>query len=333
MEALKIDFVVPWVDGSDKDWIRDRLQLEGKDVEITDSDYRDWDIFKYWFRAVEMYAPWVNNVYLITYGHLPDFLNVDHPKLKIINHTDYIPSDYLPTFSSHTIELNMHRIEGLSEHFVYFNDDMFLNQPVTPEDFFKKGLPCDTAVINPIVPARYDTISNIMLNDIGVINQNFSKRQVIKKNPGKWYNYRNGVLNALNLIFTPWSRFPGLYQQHLPTSFLKSTFETIWEKEYDVLHQTCLHQIRDYKYDVNQWVIKEWQMCEGNFMPRSHKIGDRFLIDSIEEAEKGAQALKSKKYKMVCLNDHYGGENLEKIIISLSEAFESKLSRPCKFEK
>ncbi|WP_331836427.1 hypothetical protein [Erysipelothrix piscisicarius] len=74
---------------------------------------------------------WVNNVYLITYGHLPDFLNVDHPKLKIINHTDYIPSDYLPTFSSHTIELNMHRIEGLSEHFVYFNDDMFLNQPMS----------------------------------------------------------------------------------------------------------------------------------------------------------------------------------------------------------
>ncbi|MDE8070900.1 stealth family protein, partial [Erysipelothrix rhusiopathiae] len=133
MEALKIDFVVPWVDGSDKDWIRDRLQLEGKGVEITDSDYRDWDIFKYWFRAVEMYAPWVNNVYLITYGHLPEFLNVDHPKLKIINHTDYIPKEYLPTFSSHAIELNMHRIEGLSEHFVYFNDDMFLNKPVTPE--------------------------------------------------------------------------------------------------------------------------------------------------------------------------------------------------------
>lgn len=207
MEALKIDFVVPWVDGSDKDWIRDRLQLEGKNTEIEDSDYRDWDIFKYWFRAVEMYAPWVNNVYLITYGHLPDFLNVDHPKLKIINHTDYIPKEYLPTFSSHAIELNMHRIEGLSEHFVYFNDDMFLNQPVTPEDFFKDGLPCDTAVINPIVPARYDTISNIMINDIGVINQNFGKRQVIKKNPGKWYNYRNGVLNVLNLIFTPWSRF------------------------------------------------------------------------------------------------------------------------------
>lgn len=333
MESLKIDFVVPWVDGSDKDWIRDRLQLEGKDVEITDSDYRDWDIFKYWFRAVEMYAPWVNNVYLITYGHLPEFLNVDHPKLKIINHTDYIPKEYLPTFSSHAIELNMHRIEGLSEHFVYFNDDMFLNKPVTPEDFFKEGLPCDTAVINPIVPARYDTISNIMINDIGVINQNFSKRQVVKKNPWKWYNYCNGVLNALNLIFTPWSRFPGLYQQHLPTSFLKSTFETIWEKEYDVLHQTCLHQIRDYKYDVNQWVIKEWQMCEGNFMPRSHKIGDRFLIDSLEEAEKGAAAIKSNKYKMLCLNDHYDGEDLDEIIETLTDAFNSKLSNISGFEK
>ena len=332
METVKIDFVVPWVDGSDKEWIKERMKLEGVEGDLVVNDYRDWDIFKYWFRAVETYAPWVNKIYLITYGHLPKFLNIDHPKLKIIKHEDYIPKEYLPTFSSHVIELNLHRIEGLSEHFVYFNDDTFINQPMEPEDFFIDGLPCDSAIINPIVPARYDTISNIMINDIGIINQNFNKKEVMKRDRWKWYNHRNGVLNLLNLMFSPWSRFPGLYQQHLPTSFLKSTFNTVWEKEYDVLDQTCQHQIRDYKYDVNQWLIKEWQMCEGNFMPRNHKIGERFLIDSVEEATKAAKALTSKKYKMVCLNDHYNGLDLEKISKEIILSFKEKFTENSHFE-
>ena len=71
---------------------------------------------------------------------MPKWLNTNHPKLNIVKHSDYIPSQYLPTFNSHTIELNIHRIKGLSEFFVYFNDDMFLTRRAKPTEFFKNNL-------------------------------------------------------------------------------------------------------------------------------------------------------------------------------------------------
>ena len=81
---------------------------------------------RWWFRAVEKFAPWVNKIHFVTYGHLPKWLNIDNPKLNIAKHSDFIPQKYLPTFSSFPIEVNLHRIKGLAERFVYFNDDMFL---------------------------------------------------------------------------------------------------------------------------------------------------------------------------------------------------------------
>ena len=67
----------------------------------------------------------VRRIHFVTWGHLPSWLNKEHPKLNIVNHKDFIPEKYLPTFNSHAL-WNMHRIPGLAENFVYFNDDMFL---------------------------------------------------------------------------------------------------------------------------------------------------------------------------------------------------------------
>ena len=126
-----IDFVIPWVDGSDPAWQKERdakaAQLGSMErCDNRGERYRDWDNLKYWFRGVEKFAPWVHKIYFVTWGHLPEWLDVQHPKLVIVRHEDYIPKEYLPTFNSHTIEWNLHRIHGLSENFVYFNDDIFL---------------------------------------------------------------------------------------------------------------------------------------------------------------------------------------------------------------
>ena len=79
----------------------------------------------------------MRKVHFVTWGHIPQWLNTKHPKLNIVCHEDFIPQKFLPTFNSHTIEWNFHRIPGLTEQFVYFNDDMFLLKPVYMEDFFK----------------------------------------------------------------------------------------------------------------------------------------------------------------------------------------------------
>lgn len=151
-DNCKVDFVIPWVDGADVTWYEKKLKYSGKlsgDENI--NRYRDWGTLKYWFRGVEKYAPWVNKVYLITDNQTPEWIDLQCSKLQLINHSDFIPSKNLPTFSSHPIELNMHRISALSEHFVYFNDDCFLTKPVEKSLFFKNDVPCDSPVLSPII--------------------------------------------------------------------------------------------------------------------------------------------------------------------------------------
>lgn len=133
MTQEKIDFVVTWVDGADPVWLsrkkaylKDKLGVDMGDESVEDGDdrYRDFGLFKYWFRSIEKYAPWVNKIFLITDRQIPEWLDVNHPKIRWVNHDEFIPKEYLPTYSSPAIELNFHRIEELSENFVYFNDDV-----------------------------------------------------------------------------------------------------------------------------------------------------------------------------------------------------------------
>ena len=137
----KIDFVMIWVDGADPAWRAEKNKYDSSDErgDNTEIRYRSWDNLQYWFRGIEKFAPWVNRIHFVTWGHLPAWINKNNPKLNIVNHKDYIPEKYLPTFNANTIELNLHRIKGLSEQFVYFNDDMFVTAPVKPEDFFRNG--------------------------------------------------------------------------------------------------------------------------------------------------------------------------------------------------
>lgn len=329
--SIKIDFVIPWVDGSDPKWIEERNKY-GEEKIIT-SQYRDWDILKYWFRGIEEFAPWVNKIYFITWGHIPSFLNTKHPKLVIVKHEDYIPKEYLPTFSSHVIETNLHRIKGLSEHFVYFNDDVFITRKVEPRDFFKKGIPVDTAIMKPIEPARYDSISSMMVNNVSLINENFKKKSSFRKNITKWINWRYYHLILLNFFFIPWPRFIGFYEQHLSNAYLKSTFEEVWEKEYDVLNLTGMNRIRNFKVDVNQWLFKNWRIAKGEFYPRSLLFGKYIMVDSIDKAHKASDVLKKKKYKIVCINDHYKGEFMDEIIKIIKEGFDFILEKKSNFEK
>ena len=156
----KIDFVLTWVDGSDPDWLAQRREYQpGRGTDAGESRYRDWDNLQYWFRGVEKFAPWVNKIYFVTWGHVPKWLNTAHEKIQIVKHEDFMAPAYLPTFNINSIELNLHRIKGLSEHFVFFNDDMFLIDSVRPEDFFKNGFPV-TAVLRPPLCR---TISAILL--------------------------------------------------------------------------------------------------------------------------------------------------------------------------
>ena len=325
----KIDFVIPWVDSRDIKWQEDKAKYSpNKSGDGNENRFRDFDNLQYWFRGVEQFAPWVNQIHFITYGHLPSWLNIDHPKLNIVYHEDFIPKEYLPTFSSHVIEINLHRINNLSEQFVYFNDDIFITKKVKKEDFFKKGLPRDLAALN-ISTKRESINSHAVTNVMYVINKHFDKRQSIKENFFKWYNPINGKYLIRTILLAPWDFFPGIQITHLTNAYLKSTFEEVWAKEEEELYRTCSHKFRD-KSDLMQNIFKFWQIASGNFKPRS-KIGKYFDVGVSPDSV--YNAIEKQTYKIICINDNeVMNDKFDEIKKGLIDSFEEILPEKSEFE-
>ncbi len=331
MRNLDIDFVITWVDGNDSKWQKEKDKyIPDKTSDSKNSRYRDWELLKYWFRGVEKFAPWVRKIHFITYGHLPEWLNIDNKKLDIVKHEDYIPKKYLPTFNSHPIENNMHLIKDLSENFVYFNDDMFLIRKVEDTDFFKNNLPRDSFAENALVGENNKSIfSHILLNNMSLINQNFSKRKFLKEHFTKYFNLRYGMKNFRTLLLLPWNNFSLIYDTHIPVSLKKETLKKVWNKEYDAFDTTCSHKFRSIN-DFSQYTFRYWQILEGNFYPRSFKFGKVYSVKDNNETL--CNAIEKQKYKVICINDN-PNLDFEKAKKELQLSFEKILPEKSSFEK
>lgn len=326
----KIDFVITWVDDSDPVWL-EKKNIYSTDNTIGDSKvrYRNWEILRYWFRSVEQFAPWVNKIYFIVDNQYPKWLDISNQKLIIVNHEDFIPKEYLPTFNSRTIELNMHRIKGLSEKFVYFNDDMFLNSLVSPQDFFQNNLPVDIGAMSLVTP-NGNSLSPVLFNNMEIINRKFNQRKAIKKNFSKYFNFRYGSYNLRSLFLLPWPFFLGYRNTHLPLPFLKSSFCDIWEYIPDECDKTCKDKFRT-STGINLWIVKYWQLSSARFVPGRKKFGKYFELtdDSVQHFSD----ILNSKYKVFCINDTDENTDFElskKFVIS---EFEKKLDRQSAFEK
>lgn len=333
----KIDFVVMWVDGNDPEWQKEKQKFSVDDnADGSIYRYRDFGLLKYWFRGVEKFAPWVNNVYFVTWGHVPEWLDLNNPKLKVVKHSDFIPEEYLPTFSANAIENNLHRIDGLSEQFVLLNDDFYLIDSVKETDFFKNGKPMDTVALNVQCPQRSLVSRFFGINNTAIINDHFNFERSIKENFWKWYSLKNGKNVLRSIVLKGCPRFPGFWQHHLASSFCKSTFEEVWEKEYEILHQTSSHKFRE-STDVNQWLFKDWQIASGNFEVRNVKFGEAFYID-----RDGITNIKNRiinyithqKGKMIAINDGEMSDlEFNLLVEDLEKSFNEILPTKSHFEK
>ena len=326
-----IDFIMIWVDGNDPEWQKEKRKYQpGDAADDREIRYRDWDNLQYWFRAVEKFAPWVNRIHFVTCGHLPKWLNLEHPKLNIVKHSDFIPDEYLPTFNSHTIELNLHRIKGLSEHFVYFNDDTFLNAKVKPEDFFNGGKPVDRLIISALCPSE-DATSTIIYNNVRIINKHFSKKELLKKHWRQLFYPFYGLDGLKTYLTLPFNVFTGFQNDHLPNAYTKSLFEEVWNCESEILKDTCKDKFRS-EQNVSQYIMRYWNLAKGNVSPCSYRHGKIFIIDS-DENDELLHAISKEKYKMICFNDSYKGNHFEVVKQNLNEALDKVLPKKCCYEK
>lgn len=335
MNTEKIDFVLTYLDANDVVWQASKNSYSpGENADVNPNRYREWDNLKFFFRGIEQFAPWMHKIHVVTVGHLPEWLNLNHPKLNIVRHEDYIPEQWLPTFSSRCIDMNLHRIERLSEKFVYFNDDMFLIAPTTPSDFFVNGLPCDSAVMSPQAFRYTDGIKMYMapLVDTAVINKHFNKKMTIRQNFSKFINLKYGkeLLRSLSLMMYP--NFIGFYISHLPYSYLKQTYQTVWKQESDLLSQACAHRFRE-AMDVNHWIFSYWQLATGQFSPRKSSFGKCYQIHDVSDAKKAAAAIEAQKYKVVCVNDGIGSNgDFDQIVRIVNGALQEIFSKKSSFE-
>ena len=326
----EIDFVITWVDDTDPVWREKKAKYTGMSEKEgnTEARYRGWDNLRYWFRGVEKFAPWVRNIYFVTDNQRPHWLNIDHPKLKWVRHIDYIPKEYLPTYNSHAIEWNLHRINDLSDTFVYFNDDMFLIDKTEPEDFFTNGLPCDFPVLGSLPPNGF--FSYILFNNMNLINRHFSLREAISQNPMKWIKVQpiKGLLKLMIYGRNDWVQ--NSVSRHIHISLNKKTFETLWDKEYDVINNTCLHKQRT-KEDVSVWCVRDWQLFSGEFYPEK-SIGKLFHTATMSYSNEAMEYFSKQKGKVICLNDSEDETDFELHKKMILDVFEKLLPEKSSFE-
>lgn len=327
-----IDIVIPWVDGGDPEWQKSFKQFT-PNPELSDSKferYRDWDLLKYWFRGVEQYAPWVRKIHFITCGQTPSWMNTNNPKLNLVNHSDYIEHSLLPVFSSHPIELPIHKIKDLSEYFIYFNDDFFLIDDVDERDFFTNGLPNDSAIMNP-VSGGDPMMLHIAINNLDCINRNFKKHDVIKGALPKWFShkYNKGGLYK-NAVLLPWPNFPGFLDHHLPQPYLKKTLDDAWAKERTYLEKTLSSKFRSIS-DVNMYLFRYWQLCKGAFYPTDLKRLGKYFDLTDESVDAISDHIIKGESKVIVVND---GEvkDFESTKENLIQAFQKRLPRKSSFE-
>ena len=142
--TFPIDVVYTWVDSDDPGWQRDFAEArglpgsaDGHESSWSPSRFTSRDELRYSLRSVAAYASWVRTIFIVTNGQVPAWLDTDHPQIRVVRHDDiFADPSHLPTFSSHAIEANLHRIPGLAQHYLYLNDDVFLARPLRPEHFF-----------------------------------------------------------------------------------------------------------------------------------------------------------------------------------------------------
>jgi len=332
-----IDIVVPWVDNSDPEWRTEFEKYAQEDdlkFDASQCRYRDNGLLRYWFRGMEKCCPWARKIFFVTAdeSQKPAWLNLDAPRLVWVKHRDYLPRECLPVFSSHPIEMNLHRIPGLGERFVYFNDDIFVVNPVGADFFFspEDALPRDFAALSSYA---FDNFCHFLINDMIAINAHFSFYDCVKNNFFKWMRSSTGMRNTARVLLNFMRRhqcfYSGFVISHHPQPYLKATLEDTWNHCEETLRRTSASRFRS-PSDVNQYLFRFWQLAKGDFSPFTTSRRCYVGVAAHADAKRAVAAISGKRFITVCLNDQGAPDE---VWSPIAECFSRKFSAPSVFEK
>lgn len=308
-----IDFVYLWVDGSDPVWRAKKDVHIGVDKTQSlvncEGRYADNDELKYSLRSLEKYAPWIRTIHIVTDNQVPKWLDTSNPKIHIVDHSEILPQESLPCFNSALIEHFLWKIPGLSEHFLYGNDDMFLNKPATPASFFDaNGLPI------------------IRLNRRRFRKLSLLYKEKIKKQ--KLSYYIQSIKLAANMVEKRHGAYFGGQPHHNIDAYLKS--------DYQHTHETFKHEIgTTLRNNVRK--SGDVQRCIYSYAPLAKKRGRARYVNRKESFKISIHLdihfTKFRKYTPLffCMNDTEFANNSHR---EHAKAFlEKRFPKKSQFEK
>lgn len=340
----KIDFVLPWVNGNDPKWknLKKSYLLKKDDDSNSDARFRDFDTLKFVLRSIEKNCPWYNKIYLITEGHIPEWLEIHHEKIKHITHTElYFNKSDLPVFNSSSIEMNLSNIEELSDNFIYLNDDLIIMNSLDSTRFFKNNLPVDFISHGWLARKKLfskirkiDTWINSLNNNLDLINSTFPPTKLDNSFLfDKSYSFSTKVSNFLCKYV--YKRYLWLEHWHHPQPYKKKTLLDVYNKFNSHMALCSKNRFRN-NNDLTQYICRYWHLSNGDFYPEKYNDAIIANIDSMQTLNKLINTFNNTKRNtnFICFNDSINMNDTEydKVKAALSSFLYSNFPEPASFE-
>lgn len=311
---MDIDLVYLWVDGNDPIWQAKRNALIGKTNESSPINckgrYANNDELKYSLRSIEMYAPWIRKIFIITDNQTPQWLDTSNPKIQIVDHTEIMPSESLPCFNSSLIEHFLYKTPDLAEHFLFANDDMFINKQVLPNNFFTtSGYPIIRLTRKPFRKLRW-----------------FWREKVCKK-PLK--NYSKMIARSSQLVKNKYGVYYTGMPHHNIDGYTKSDYQRVVE---DILRDEFSQNNRNHMRsdnDIHRSVI--------TYITLAEKHGELRYVTSTESMlvrihkNKDYEKLQKDNPIFFCMNDSEYAQDIDRA--NSKNYLEKRFPKKSAFEK
>lgn len=299
----KIDLVIPYVDSTDPNWQElfnkyNPIKENNEEINGISRFRSQGDFFKYMFRGIHKFMPFINNVFLLVQSdsQVPEWINRE--KVKIVYHKDFIPEEYLPTFNSTAIEMFIWNIPGLSETFLYTNDDIMPVGEMKPDFFFTNGQ-CRTN-------GRFCAGLNTM--------------------------YGHHIVNSYELVYEAKNTFgikcPGF--SHLIRPLLRSKCKECFEKHKDKILGSISKFRQENNYNV--YIYDHYMIRYTKTLPRINLVARTINGSCSDDQIKRQLDGISKKFNVINICDSNDDVDIYKNKI-LNETFSKLLSFKSKYEK
>jgi hypothetical protein len=321
-----IDVVITWVNGNDKEFIKE-VQSFGKNSYQLERFYQNEEL-KYCLRSIEMNLTFIRKIFIVVReDQYPSFLKQSHYQIEYISHSTIIPPQFLPTFNSIAIENFIHKIPALSEHFIYFNDDMIVLQETNPATFFdhkhyKPYQSKDLEKIQQVSPNdlywKKDDKGNIIAINEDIFDRNFALKQLVDQNN-----------EILDIIYGKETRYR---TQHVPYACKKSYLnelddflKTIHLRGKTMYENSGLHKFRDLKSIARfSFFKKYWDIYMNDCLEKKFSLHSIIINDKVD---KTLEIDNIGEYKSSFLVVHNEASELTDIAISNFAVMNKKLEQ------